>query len=137
MSPLLEPEPLRSFLAIAETGSFTAAAQRVNRTQSAVSMQIKRLEEQLGALLFAREGRTVRLSPGGELLLPHARRILQAQQEALALFRQIGNHVGETIAQEDLGHIRAFEGDWPAAREHAWITLPTPRRTCRRCSPTS
>ena len=47
MTALLEPELLRSFVAIAETGSFTAAAHRVHRTQSAVSMQIKRLEEQL------------------------------------------------------------------------------------------
>ena len=94
VTALLEPEPLRSFLAIAETGSFTAAAQRVHRTQSAVSMQIKRLEEQLGVELFAREGRTVRPSTGGELLLLHARRILQAQMEALAAF------AGEQLAGE-------------------------------------
>ncbi|MGD9509855.1 MAG: LysR substrate-binding domain-containing protein [Geminicoccaceae bacterium] len=86
MADLLEPELLRSFVAIAETGGFTAAAQRVHRTQSAVSMQIRRLEEQLGAELFQRAGRTVRLSHGGELLLPHARRILQAHREALAAF---------------------------------------------------
>lgn len=86
MTDLLEPELLRSFVAIAETGGFTTAAQRVHRTQSAVSMQIRRLEEQLGAELFLREGRTVRLSHGGELLLPHARRILQAHREALAAF---------------------------------------------------
>ena len=86
MAELIEPELLRSFVAIAETGGFTAAAQRVHRTQSAVSMQIRRLEEQLGAELFRREGRTVRLSRDGELLLPHARRILQAHREALAAF---------------------------------------------------
>ena len=86
MIDLLEPELLRSFVAIAETGGFTAAAQRVHRTQSAVSMQIRRLEEQLGAELFLREGRTVRLSHNGELLLPHARRILQAHRDALAAF---------------------------------------------------
>lgn len=86
MTDLIEPELLRSFIAIAETGGFTAAAQRVHRTQSAVSMQIRRLEEQLGAELFQREGRTVRLSYDGELLLPHARRILQAHREALAAF---------------------------------------------------
>ncbi|MFO1071249.1 MAG: LysR substrate-binding domain-containing protein [Geminicoccaceae bacterium] len=86
MIATLEPELLRSFVAIAETGSFTAAAQRVHRTQSAVSMQIKRLEQTLGAELFAREGRSVRLSGEGELLLPHARRVLQAHSEALAAF---------------------------------------------------
>ena len=86
MIATLEPEFLRSFVAIAETGSFTAAARRVHRTQSAVSMQIRRLEELLGAALFAREGRSVRLSGEGELLLPHARRILQAHREALLAF---------------------------------------------------
>ena len=86
MVATLEPELLRSFVAIAETGSFTAAAHRVHRTQSAVSMQIKRLEEQLGAELFARQGRTVGLTHGGDRLLPHARRILQAHREALAAF---------------------------------------------------
>ena len=86
MAATLEPELLRSFIAIAETGSFTAAAHWVHRTQSAVSMQIKRLEEQLGAELFFRQGRTVGLTHGGDRLLPHARRILQAHREALAAF---------------------------------------------------
>jgi DNA-binding transcriptional LysR family regulator len=82
----LEPELLRSFVAIAEGGSFTAAARRVHRTQSAVSMQIKRLEEQLGRELFRRDSRAVTLTPDGETLLGHARRILRAHQEALAAF---------------------------------------------------
>ena len=82
----LEPELLRSFVAIAETGSFTAAARRVSRTQSAVSMQIKRLEETLGRELFSRDGRTVELTPDGEVLLGHARRILAVHREALAAF---------------------------------------------------
>jgi DNA-binding transcriptional LysR family regulator len=86
MVATLEPELLRSFVAIAETGSFTAAAHRVHRTQSAVSMQIKRLEEQLGAELFVRQSRSVGLTHDGERLLPHARRILQAHREALAAF---------------------------------------------------
>lgn len=82
----LEPDLLRAFVAIADTGSFTAAAARVLRTQSAVSMQIKRLEEQLGQALFRREARVVALTRAGELLLGHARRILQAHQEAIAAF---------------------------------------------------
>lgn len=82
----LEPELLRSFVAIAETGSFTAAARRVNRTQSAVSMQIKRLEELVGRELLCRDSRTVTVTPDGETLLGHARRILRAHQEALAAF---------------------------------------------------
>ena len=86
MLATLEPELLRSFVAIAETGSFTAAAHRVHRTQSAVSMQIKRLEELLGRELFLREGRSVSITRDGELLLSHARRILHAHLEALAAF---------------------------------------------------
>ena len=83
MQSFLEPDLLRSFVAIAEMGSFTAAAQRVHRTQSAVSMQIKRLEEQVGRDLFLRDGRSVQLTREGELLLVHARKILLAHQEAL------------------------------------------------------
>ncbi len=90
----LEPEFLRSFVAIAEAGSFTTAARRVHRTQSAVSMQIKRLEEVLGRELFTRDSRTVALTPDGELLLGHARRILRAHQEALAAFD------GDSVAGE-------------------------------------
>jgi DNA-binding transcriptional LysR family regulator len=83
---LIEPDLLQSFVAIAEAGSFTAAAGRVHRTQSAVSMQIKRLEDLVGRALFHRDGRAVRLTADGELLLGHARRILRAHREALASF---------------------------------------------------
>jgi DNA-binding transcriptional LysR family regulator len=84
----LDPELLRSFVAIAETGSFTAAGERVHRTQSAVSMQMKRLEELLGRQLFAKNGRGVALSPDGELFLGHARRVLHAHREAITAFDQ-------------------------------------------------
>ena len=82
----LDPELLQSFVAIAETGSFTAAAKRVGRTQSAVSMQIKRLESLVDRALFERDARTVSLTPHGEILLDHARRILRAHREAIAAF---------------------------------------------------
>lgn len=88
MHKLLEPELLQTFVAIAETGGFTAAAKRVSRTQSAVSMQMKRLEEVLGRPLFARTGRSVQLTADGELLLGHARRILRSHEEALAAFEE-------------------------------------------------
>ena len=86
MEALIEAELLQTFVAIAEAGSFTLAAERVHRTQSAVSMQIKRLEERVGRPLFLRDGRSVRLTADGELLLGHARRILKAHREALATF---------------------------------------------------
>jgi len=79
---------LQTFVAIAEGGSFTDAARRVHRTQSTVSMQIKRLEETLGRPVFVRDGRAVSLTHDGEVLLGHARRILRAHQEALAVFSE-------------------------------------------------
>lgn len=85
MTPI-DPDQLRTFLAIAETGSFTRAADMVARTQSAVSMQMRRLEERVGKPLFQRDGRATRLTTEGERLLPHARRILKAQAEALRAF---------------------------------------------------
>ncbi len=86
MPRILEPDLLQSFVAIAETGSFTEAARRVHRTQSAVSMQIRRLEELLGRPVFLRNGRSVALTQDGDLLLGHARRILRAHGEAIAAF---------------------------------------------------
>ncbi len=88
MQTMIEADLLQTFVAIADSGSFTDAARRVHRTQSAVSMQIKRLEELLGRPVFAREGRSVSLTRDGEMLLGHARRILKAHQEALAAFVQ-------------------------------------------------
>lgn len=84
--PLLETDLIRSFVAISETGSFTRAAQRVYRTPSAVSMQIKKLEETLGRTLFLREGRSVSLTPDGEALLGFARRMLRLNEEAVSQF---------------------------------------------------
>jgi DNA-binding transcriptional LysR family regulator len=81
---MLDTDQLRSFLAIVDTGSFTRAAERVNKTQSAVSMHIRRLEERLGRALFAKQGRGVVLSPDGEKLVDHARRILQVEADALS-----------------------------------------------------
>ncbi|MEZ5812903.1 MAG: LysR substrate-binding domain-containing protein [Rhizobiaceae bacterium] len=84
--PLLEPDVLRSFVAIAETGSFTAAANQVFRTPSAVSMQIKKLEEVLGKPLFVRDSRSVTLTADGEMLIGYARRLLALNREAVAKF---------------------------------------------------
>jgi len=84
---LLESDVLRTFVAIAETGSFTRAAGQIYRSTSAVSMQIKRLEESLGRSLFVREARQVRLTSAGETLLGYARRLLKLNEEAVAQFR--------------------------------------------------
>lgn len=83
---LLDLDQLRSFVAIAETGSFTRAAEAVHRTQSAISMQMRRLEERVGQPLFVRDGRNSRLTEDGLRLLNHARKMLRLNDETLALF---------------------------------------------------
>jgi DNA-binding transcriptional LysR family regulator len=72
---------LRSFVTIVEVKSFTRAADRMLRTQSAISLQVKRLEEQLGSRLFERGGRGVEPTEAGVLLLGYARRILAENDE--------------------------------------------------------
>lgn len=84
--PLLDTDLVRTFVAIAETGSFTRAARQVFRTPGALSMQIKRLEETLGQALFLRDSRQVRLTPAGEILLSYGRRLLKLNEEAVAQF---------------------------------------------------
>ncbi|MDS4028175.1 MAG: LysR substrate-binding domain-containing protein [Candidatus Contendobacter sp.] len=84
MSAQLDPDLLRTFVAIVDAGGFSAAARQVHRTQSAVSMQMRRLETLLDRALFQREGRGVQLTPDGEALLGYARRLLKLHDEALA-----------------------------------------------------
>ncbi|HVW93574.1 MAG TPA: LysR family transcriptional regulator [Devosia sp.] len=86
MAAPLDLDQLQSFCAIADCGSFTEAARRVNKTQSAVSMQIKRLEERLGDELFVRDGRTVLLTERGEALYAQARRMLRLNAEIVDMF---------------------------------------------------
>jgi len=86
MTALIDVEQLRTFVAIVETGSFTQAAELVHKTQSAVSMQIKKLEERLGHPIFARDGRGSKLTEHGERLLDYARRIVKLNIETLAAF---------------------------------------------------
>src|SRR5947207_10425547 len=83
MSALIDVDQLRTFIAIVETGSFTKAAEVVHKTQSAVSMQMKRLEERLGKAIFARDGRASKLTEDGERLLDYAQRIVKLNAEAL------------------------------------------------------
>jgi DNA-binding transcriptional LysR family regulator len=79
----LDIDLLRSFAAVADTGSFTAAAELVARTQSAVSVQVKRLEEIVGRRVFERTSRSLSLTPEGEMLLGYARRILELNDESV------------------------------------------------------
>lgn len=82
----LDIDQLHTFVAIVDTGSFTRAADKVFKTQSAVSMQMRRLEERLGKSLFVKDGRTNRLSEEGERLLGYARRMIRLNNETIAAF---------------------------------------------------
>ena len=84
MTEALPTDMLITFLEIVESGSFSRAAEKVNRTQSAVSMQIRRLEDILGKPLFVREGRGSVLTPDGETLRSYARRIVRLNDEAIS-----------------------------------------------------
>ncbi|HQT73021.1 MAG TPA: LysR substrate-binding domain-containing protein [Acidiphilium sp.] len=80
----LDLDLLRSFVTIADAGGFTRAGEMLGRTQSAVSLQVKRLEDMLGRPVFARGPRHLRLTDEGERLLGHARQLLRLNDAALA-----------------------------------------------------
>jgi DNA-binding transcriptional LysR family regulator len=84
--PRLDLGLLRTFLAIARTGSFTRAGELLLCSQSAISLQLRRLEQALGQKLFRRSVRAVALTPAGERLLPYAERMLALHDEAVAAF---------------------------------------------------
>ncbi|MET4171687.1 DNA-binding transcriptional LysR family regulator [Bradyrhizobium sp. LA6.1] len=85
---MLDLELLRSFVSVVEAGGFTRAGERVHRTQSTVSQQIKRLEEDVGQLLLHRDGKDVRPTEAGERLLSYARRLLTLAEEARDVLRE-------------------------------------------------
>jgi DNA-binding transcriptional LysR family regulator len=95
MSPplALDLDLLRTFALIAEEGSFTLAAKRVGRTQSAVSLQVQRLEAQVGyAVLVRGRGGAVQLTPQGSYLLGRARELLALNDEIVGSLRTRPNH---------------------------------------------
>lgn len=106
----MDTDLLRAFVAVAECEGFSAAARILNRTQSAVSLQIKRLEDRMGEPLLERSSRSVGLTAAGGRLLPYARRILRLQDEARGAIHD--DRRGELIR---LG----------VSEEHASAYLPT------------
>jgi len=84
----LPTDILRTFVTAADTGNYTDTAAIIHRTQSAVSMQIKRLEELVGYSLLQRNGRKMTLTGEGQSLLWYARRIIKIHDEAVAAMRQ-------------------------------------------------
>src|SRR5271170_4160509 len=75
----LDPELVRAFVAVVDSGGFTAAAKQLHRTQSTISLRIRTLEERLETHVFLRNSRRLALSRDGENFLIHARRIIQVQ----------------------------------------------------------
>src|SRR5947207_8992474 len=86
---LIELRHVRYFLAVAEDAHFTKAAARLHVTQPTLSHQIRQLEGQLNLALFDRIGRRIKLTAAGELLLPHARRVLHELEEAQAALGEL------------------------------------------------
>ncbi len=103
----LDSDLLRSFLTVARHGSVTRGAQALGRTQSAISIQIKRLEESLAVSLFRRQSRGVSLSEAGERLLPAAERIVADLDHTAQAFRAdpIGGLVRVGIPDEYGSHV--------------------------------
>lgn len=91
----LEIDLLRCFVAVADRGGFTAAAAAIGRTQSAVSLKIRKLEETLGLRVFERTSRSLALTSDGEVLLDYARRLLELNDEAVQ--RLIGPDASGTL----------------------------------------
>jgi len=86
----LQIDYLRTFIAVADTRGFTRAGVQVNRSQSAVSMQIKRLEDEIGKNLFERNGKTAKLTAEGNLLINYARRIVNEHDDAVMALSKPG-----------------------------------------------
>ncbi len=84
----LEIDVLRAFVTIADTGGITSAARRLNRTQSAISMRMRRLEDTLGRKVLCRNGNGIKLTQDGEALLRHARRMLELNEAAVSELAQ-------------------------------------------------
>ncbi|MGU3574569.1 LysR substrate-binding domain-containing protein [Brucellaceae bacterium C25G] len=95
MNSPLDLDQLQTFVAIADSGSFTRAAEVIFKTQSAVSMQMRRLEERIDKPLFERDGRNNRLTEDGQKLLIYARRMIRLNHEAIAAFddHQLEGHI--------------------------------------------
>ncbi|MEU8928872.1 LysR substrate-binding domain-containing protein [Streptomyces sp. NPDC048409] len=109
----MELQQMRYVIAVAETSSFTRAAERCLVVQSALSHQIARLERELGARLFDRTSRRVRLTPAGEAFLPAARASLEAAERASA---DVAASVGEVRGRLAVGVIPTVAAvDVPAA----------------------
>lgn len=122
----LEIDLVRSFVAIAEVKSFTRAGERLGRSQSAISLQMRRLEDQIGKRLLSRDPRHVVLTADGEAFLPQARRLLRLNDEILAGLSG-GDVAGEVRlgAPEDFAtaHLPEILGSFARANPKATLAV--------------
>ncbi|MBL4916404.1 LysR family transcriptional regulator [Szabonella alba] len=124
MARNLDLAALRSIVAVAEIGTVTRAAAVLNLTQSAVSMQIRRMEDRLGRVLFTRGGGRLVPTPEGEGLISYARRMLALNDEALARLAPDGAagrvlRLGvpyDIVSPQMPGVLRRMAADWPGHR---------------------
>ena len=114
---------LRAFIAVVDTGSVTGAARLLNRTQAAVSQQIKRLEELFGTELFAREHKRITLALDGERLLAQAQKIVALNDETWGLMTtpSFRGEVRLGVPMDIVAHytppiLRRFNNAWPHVR---------------------
>ncbi len=120
----MDTEALRTFLAVHETGGFSSAANRLLRSQPAISRRIAQLEQEIGAPLFERAAGGVVLSQAGRVLLPHAQRLLAVLKDAEDALGALATHAGPvslavvgTLAGEDLTAVlRLFARQCPDAK---------------------
>lgn len=101
----MDTQALRAFIAVVETGSFSAAAEQLHLTQPAVTKRIQGLENQVGAALFDRFQRRIVLTEAGRVLLPHAQTVLQQLSRAELEIQNLSGKVGGTLALATSHHI--------------------------------
>jgi DNA-binding transcriptional LysR family regulator len=113
---------LEHFLAVAEEGTFTRAAERVGRTQPAISQSIKKLEDELGMPLFARDLHDVSLTEAGKALVEYARKMVRARDEALRMLGSLKHMSTGTL--NIAAHESAAVYLLPAALRHYLRSFP-------------
>lgn len=121
---MFDPRLLRAFVTIFESGSFTAAADKLHLTQSTISQQLARLEESVGHSLIDRTARPLQLTASGEYLIGYAQRILTLQQEAEAVLKNPAGSIPIRIGlPEDMMSTAMAEVFGLFAQEHRTIRL--------------
>jgi DNA-binding transcriptional LysR family regulator len=101
----MDTQNLRAFVLVAETGSFSIAAEKLHLTQPAVSKRVALLEEQLGAALFDRIGRNIGLTEAGRALLPHAKSVQQELDAAAQSVRDLSGEIAGQLRLATSHHI--------------------------------